>query len=143
MEIGRAGAGAGEHLPSVAILAHGMQRGTLELLFCLDLVMVLKCLSCGTSYSSGLSQEYCPSCSTDRSERVDKRLSNRGRFESKGVPSEAEKLAPKLAKTFNSRDCCGKVWCLGVRPDIGGLKRVSKGLLDTSKSVLDRLLWVL
>ena len=120
-----------------------MQRGTLGLLFCLHVVMVRKCFCCGTSYASGLSQEFCPSCSTKRGERVDKRFSNRGRFESKGMPCEAKKLAPKLAGTFDSRDCCGKVWCLGVRPDIGGLKRVSKGLLDTNKSVLDRLLWVL
>ena len=74
---------------------------------------------------------------------MDKRFSNRGRFEAKGMPWEAKKLAPKLAKTFESKDLCGQVWCLGVRPDIGGLKRVSKGLLETKKSVLDRLQWVL
>ena len=109
--------------------------------------LLRRCVLCDVVLPSGAQHtddpNHCTKCSVIRSRRCQGNWVNRGCYAAQPCPASAKRLCPSLADTFDATDCMGSIFCLNVRPDVGGLKHFSKGLLSTEKSDHDRLAWFL
>lgn len=106
------------------------------------------CSQCGDWLSSLKRDEHdlCRKCSCKRSERVNGNWLNpgpRGRLKLTDFPRSLRTSFPHLFATFDNQDVAGHIYALQCRPDVVGLRHLSKSMWNTDLSTYDRVCWFL